>query len=118
MSKFTASYRGIHSSLLGLLFSHVMINTSVEQKVYRKHANFMYKPIREQHAFYVTQTPPILRLAHLEYFFLKLSDTTLLNYSKQAVMTALNYIRTAHSGVRVFVQLSQCYVFIRHLDDI
>ena len=57
------------------------------------------------------QIPPILRLVSMEYFYQKLSETTMYNYSKQAVMRASEYIETVHRDVRIFICNKRKVVF-------
>ena len=67
--------------------------------------------------FSYTRIPSILRFKPMEYFYPKLCDAIVYSYSKQAVMSASDYIETAYCDVRIFLQLTQCCVFIRHFDD-
>ena len=74
-------------------FLHVIIQTSAELKVDGKHIILTHEPMGEQNAFHMMHIPPFLRL---EYFYLKLRES---NYSKQAVMSASDYIETAYRKV-------------------
>ena len=62
--------------------------------------------------------PPILRLEHMKYVYLKICVTAACSQSKQAIMKASDYIETAYHDARVFMQLTQCCVFMQHFDDI
>ena len=44
----------------------------------------------------------------MEYFFSKLSDATMYDYSKQAVMNASDYTKTAFYVVKILMKLTQC----------
>ena len=52
------------------------------------------------------------------YLFCKHSNAMAYSQSKQAVMSASDYIETAYHDVRIFMQLTQCCVFIRHLEGV
>ena len=94
-----------------------MFHTSAKQKIHRKHIILRHEPLREQTAFHMMYILPILKLDPMEYFYPKLSATTVHNYSKQAVLSASDYIETAYRDIRIFLQLTQCCVFNRHFDD-
>ena len=104
----------IHSFLL------VMIDTSAEQKDEEQHIILKYEPMRKQNVFHGTHIPPILNLGVMEYFnpTIFLSDATVYNYSKLAVMTTSDYIKTAYRDLKIFMQVTQCCVFIRHFIDV
>ena len=76
------------------------------------------KAVKGQNAFYVTHVSPISRLETMEYIYPKLSDVTVYCQSKQAVMNDSDYIKTEDRDVRIFMQLKQCCVIIRHFDDV
>ena len=76
------------------LFLCVMILTSAERKVGGKHhfnatcfQRQLRKPTREQNAFHIMYAPPIWRLEHVEYVYLKLGDATA--YSQSVLQTML-----------------------------
>ena len=99
------------------LFMRVMIHTSTEQKVDEKHL-LTSVPMREQNVFHVTHIPSILRLKAMEYFYTKLSDATVYNYSKQAVMSASDYTERMYYDIKIVMQLKQYCVFILHFIDV
>ena len=70
---------------------HVMIHILKEQKVDEKHINLTFEPKLEKNDFHVTHIPLILKLEPTEYFYPKLNDATLYNYSKQAIMRTSDY---------------------------
>ena len=74
--------------------------------------------MREKNAFYVTHISLISRLEPMEYVYPELSDVTAYSQPKQAVMSASDYIETTYHDVRIFMQLTQCCVFIRHLEGV
>ena len=64
--------------------------------------------------FHMMHIPPILRLEPKEYFYSNLSDATVYNYSKEAVMSVLDALRQ-RSVIRA---TNAVLFFIRNFDDI
>ena len=56
------------------------------------------------------------KIREVEYFYPKLSDATVYNYSKQVVMSASDYIQPVYRDVSIFMQLTQNCAFIRYFD--
>ena len=88
--------------------------TESRQKTY----HLTSEPMREQNAFHMKHIPPILRLATMEYFYLKLRNTKLYNHSKQVAMSASDYTEMEYRDVRMLMQIKQYYLFIRHFNDV
>ena len=84
-------------------YLHVMIHTSADKKVDGQHNILTHEAIREQTDFHVTHILPILRLEPMEYIYVKLREATVHSYSKQAVMSASDYIETTYHDVRIFI---------------
>ena len=95
-----------------------MFHISTDKKIDGQNNISTFETIREQIDFHMTHISPILRLEIVEYIYPKLSEATVYNYSKQAVLRASDYIETTYHAVRTFMQLTQCYVCIRHFDDV
>ena len=60
----------------------------------------------EQNAFHKTYISPVSKLGSIEYFYPKLCDTADNSQSKQAVMSASDYVETAYRNTRMFMQLT------------
>ena len=71
--------------------------------------------MREQNASHMMYVLPISKLEPVEYFYQELTDATIYRQLKKAVMSASDYFETRN--VRIFMQLTQCCAFIRHLED-
>ena len=73
--------------------------------------------MRKQNTFHMMYDQSTLRLDTIEYVYPKISDAVAYRQSKQAVKSASDYIETRYSDVRIFMQQTQCNVFIRHFND-
>ena len=60
---------------------------------------------------------PVSREEPMKYVYPKLNDATAYNLSKQAVMSASDYIEATYRDVRIFMQLTQNCVLIRYIAD-
>ena len=85
---------------------------SAEQKLCGKLTILTHKSMREQNTFHMMHILSISWLKTMEYFYTKLSDTTVNSYSKQIAMSASDYTERAYCALRIFMQLTQCYAFI------
>ena len=82
---------------IGGSFLRIMIHASAEQKVDGKNTILTRK--RMQNALHMTHIPQILRLEPWNIFT---NDVELM----QAVISASDYIETASSAVKIFMQLN------------
>ena len=74
--------------------------------------------MRERNFFQMQYVPRISGLEPMEFAYQELSDATVYRQPKQAVMIISDYIEKVYRDDRIFMQLTQCSVFIRYLDDI
>ena len=99
---------------------HSFFCVIVEQKTYPFDTACLCHQLRKpkgEQCFLYDVCSPGLKFCAQEVCLLEISHATPYSQSKQAAMSALDYIDLVYRDIRMFIQLTQCCVSIWHLAD-